>query len=439
MIKIILGLVAIGALIGVASTLPSMKGGSKDIYAYVEYGTASVKETEGGTYSPLSEKKQRVKNGSYVKTEKGIVHIVFPNNSVTSLGEQSEMKVEYVDSSISILQIMGDTYHRVTTLASGKTYEVKTPGTLAAVRGTKFAVSYNANAKKTKVAVTENTVSVSRPQATTTEPTAVSVGSLASVNENLPLSAKNALSVGLTKNDQSIKLWLDRNTLLDQYLGTTPSEFLTAFVAVSGDSSNLKNLRDRLEKTKTSLSAPAPTEKKDDGTSKKGTLKSLLSLGVSQQCSYTFTENNVTSKATIYLAKGMMRIDGTTVTSKASQAFHAILSNKTMYAWGDGMPQGIRMTIPDGNTQAPSQTGGSAQMVDLNKEMNYSCSSWSADTSYFTPPSTIEFMDMSQMINQASPTGATAGTVDVRAAQCGACDSLSEPQKSQCKQALGCR
>ncbi len=432
MMKIILGLVAIGALIGLASFVPSSKKGTQDIIVFVESGNVFTKENSEGTYTPLTEKKVLVANGSYVKTEKGLAHVVFPNNAVTSLGENAEMRVLYSDTGISITQLLGDTYHRIQTLASGKSYEVRTPGTLAAVRGTKFAVSYNAKAKKAKVAVTENTVLVSRPNATGTTPVSVQVGSLAGVDENLPLTASKAVSISLTKNDTSIKNWLDRNTLLDQYVGDNPSGFFEKFVATSGDSGNLKGLRERLEKTK---SATLP--KQEAG--KKGSLKNLLALGGSQKCAYTVTENGITSSATIYLSGEKMRVDSQTTTNGKIENARMLFANKIMYVWGDGMPQGIKMPIPDANTPTPQNTQGTVQMVDLDKEMNYSCSPWSADASYFTPPTSVKFMDISQMINQAVPTGSGSGAGDVQAMQCGACDSLSEPDKTQCRQALGCR
>lgn len=431
--KLILGIVAIGALIGLASFVPSIKKENQDIFVFVESGNVFTKERSEGTYVLLSEKKVLVTNGSYVKTEKGLAHVVFPNNAVTSLGENTEMQIQYNDAGISITQLLGDTYHRIQKLASGKTYEVRTPGTLAAVRGTKFAVSYNANAKKVKVAVTENAVLVSRPSATGTDPVNIQVGSLAGVDENLPLTAKKAISVGLTKNDTSIKNWLDRNTLLDQYIGENPSTFLEKFVATSGDSSNLKNLRERLEKTKSSL-----LPKQEAG--KKGSLKNLLALGVSQKCTYTITEQGMTSSATIYLSGETMRVDSQTTTSGKTESARMLIANKIMYIWGDGMPQGIKMPIPDANTPTSQNTQGNVQMIDLDKEMNYSCSPWSADASYFTPPANVKFMDMSQMMNQVAPTGGVgAGSVDVQALQCGACDSLPEPDKSECRQALGCR
>ncbi|MDQ5962566.1 MAG: hypothetical protein QG653_373 [Patescibacteria group bacterium] len=433
--KIIFGLVAIVAVISFVFLFSSSKKSGADIYLYVESGSVMMKETKESEYKTVLEKKSLLENGSYVKTGKGLAHVVFPNNAVTSLGENAEMQILYEDKNISILQLVGDTYHRVQELSQGKNYEVRTPGTLAAVRGTKFAVSYNATTKKAKVAVTENKVLVSRENATTTKPTEIAVGSLANVDENLSPTATKTITIGLTKNDQSIKIWLDRNMLIDQYLGEDPSQFLENFITTGGDSSNLKGLRERLEKTKLSLLPKQETDRK-------GSLKEIFARGGSQKCTYTIIENGITSSATIYLSGEKMRVDSQTTTNGKAENARMLLTNNIMYVWGDGMPQGIKMPIPDANTPTSQNTQGTVQMVDLDKEMNYSCSPWSADASYFTPPTNIKFMDMSQMMNQVAPTGSTGsggGSIDVQAMQCGACDSLPEPDKTACRQAIGCR
>ena len=115
-----------------------------------------------------------------------------------------------------------------------------------------------------------------------------------------------------------------------------------------------------------------------------------------------------------------------------------IFVEKTNYIWGDSMPQGIRMTVPDSQDSVNS-IPQEAQMFDMNKEMNYSCSPWSVDDSYFKVPNNIKFMDISQMMNQITPTTSTGGTVDIKTAQCSVCDSLPERDKVQCRQTLGCK
>lgn len=432
--KLIVGIVAIGALIGLATLVPITKTSGQDISVYIESGKVSFKNGDASEYKEITEKKFSAKSGSYVKTDKsGTAHIVFPNNSVTSLGNSAEIKLEYADAGISITQLLGDTYHRVAGLAQGKSYEVRTPGTLAAVRGTKFAVSYNANAKKAKVAVTENLVAVSRENATGTEPTKVSVGSLATVDENLPTTAKKAISISLSKTDASMKNWLERNALIDQYAGDDPSAFFSAFVTVSGDSSNLKGLRDRLEKTKSSM-----TNKKTE--SSKGSLRTLLASGASQKCEYTITENDLTSSATIYLSGSKMRIDSKNATKTKTENSSMIIANQTMYIWGDDM-QGIRMSVPDANTSGAGETG-SFQMFDMDKEIGYSCSPWVANESYFSPPRNVQFMNIDQMVPQGNPAGGTmpsGGGADMQAMQCGACDTLPEPDRTACRQEFNCR
>ena len=431
MTKKIWGILALTTIIGLIAIFTFTKKNDQGIYVYVESGTVLTKNTKDDTYVPVSNNKALIKNNSYVKTQSGLAHIIFPDNSVTSLAEQSEIKVAYSKNKISILQLLGTTYERVEKLASGKSFEVQTAGTLAAVRGTKFAVSYNANIKKAKIAVTENIVAVSRVNASTTQPTEVSVGALATVDENLPINGKQSVTVGLTKNDVELKNWLDRNTLIDQYIGKNPNLFFDIFVKERGDTNTLNGLHNRLEKTKTPTKT---TEAKNDNTTKKGSLKNLLALGGSQKCSYTYAGDGVTSSATIYLSTGKMRVDSETIMNTKTIHSHMILMDNTNYIWGDGMPQGIRMTVPDSQASVSSMPQG-AQTFDINKEINYSCSSWGTDTSYFKIPTDIQFTDLTEMMNQFNPVVKTSATVNN---QCSVCESMPEPSKTECKRALSC-
>jgi hypothetical protein len=119
--------------------------------------------------------------------------------------------------------MLGSTYHRVQTLTQGKQYEIRTPNTLAAVRGTKFSVTYNPKMKKTFVSVTEHTVSVSPVTTGTTTkeaPTLIKEGNTASVVEpestsNVSPSTKTLVAVSKTENVQEVKDWISENKPID--------------------------------------------------------------------------------------------------------------------------------------------------------------------------------------------------------------------------------
>ena len=68
------------------------------------------------------------------------------------------------------------------------------------------------------------------------------------------------------------------------------------------------------------------------------------------------------------------------------------------------------------------------------ENIDYNCKPWIVDNSFFTPPSNIEFVDLSQEVLQIEET-----VEQVEEAQCSACDQLPAGQgKEECRQSLGC-
>ena len=116
----------------------------EDIILYKESGLVSIKEPLDSVIKPVTEKSIVIKNKTVVTTgTSSRASVLLPDNSIVSLSANTEITINYTASSTNIFQSLGSTYHRVQTLIAGKSYEVQTPSTLAAVRGTKFAVIFD--------------------------------------------------------------------------------------------------------------------------------------------------------------------------------------------------------------------------------------------------------------------------------------------------------
>ena len=77
-----------------------------------------------------------------------------------------------------------------------------------------------------------------------------------------------------------------------------------------------------------------------------------------------------------------------------------------MYTWSSMTPQGIKMSdAMIANAQAGAKTTASGP-VDSNTQVSYSCTPWVTDAAQFTPPSSVTFMDVSAMMQGATPGGA---------------------------------
>jgi hypothetical protein len=238
------------------------------IVLFKESGDVFYKRPGDSDYIQLSATSMEIPNLTSVKTAVGRGSVLLPSNSVISLSENTELSVNFTDNSTSIFQSAGNTYHRVQALLTGKTYEVQTPGTLAAVRGTKFAVAYDKAKSTTKVAVTEHSVSVARikksfePNATTTETkleeVQVTEGSSAKITESTttpatsggkptPIDKTPKLVVSKIDDDTELKSWVDENKARDPILDKLKS-----------DIPDLKVYREQLENT---LKSPIPQTK----------------------------------------------------------------------------------------------------------------------------------------------------------------------------------
>ena len=191
---------------------------------YRTNGEVFFKKDGDNNFSVFSGENIQLPNKTTVKTVNGKAYVLFEDTSVITLKENTEIVVKIEDKNISILQMFGKTYHRVETLLAGKTYEVRTPTTLAAVRGTKFGVSYDLTKKETKIAVTESKVAVKDIEdmmSTSTIPaeefTLVGEGNTATINSAQNSGPKDRpITLTKTENESEMKDLVDDEAVMDE-------------------------------------------------------------------------------------------------------------------------------------------------------------------------------------------------------------------------------
>lgn len=198
---------------------------SKGIILYKESGLVYIKNKGEETITPVGSDSIEIKNQTEVITgSSSRASVLLPDNSMISLSENTSIIINYSSYGTSVFQSLGQTYHRVQKLVTGKSYEVQTPNTLAAVRGTKFSILYDGSTKKTKIAVTENLVAVSRIKktegvSTTTleSPVLVGAGNAANVNEYKVGETKKESQVEIVTIIESpdISSWINENKSVD--------------------------------------------------------------------------------------------------------------------------------------------------------------------------------------------------------------------------------
>jgi hypothetical protein len=205
---------------------------------YKESGFVGWKKQGESDYVRIEADELTLPNNVYIKTaDDGRGYVILPDNSMISLDKNTEILVSYSPKKTSIQQLLGQTYHRVESLVSGKEYEVRTPGTLAAVRGTKFGVSYDKKRRKTSVSVTEHKVDVvpieRMDEIATTTGRSVETGNTAILDDapqvstttpEAPVKARTAMLVQRTEKMTEEKKWVDENNLLDKELDKRKEE-----------------------------------------------------------------------------------------------------------------------------------------------------------------------------------------------------------------------
>lgn len=168
-------------------------------------------------------------------------------------------------------------------------------------------------------------------------------------------------------------------------------------------------------------------------TSDQKSLKDLMGMQ-NQECSFIDAQSK--SEGKIYVGSGKFRGDFSSDVNGQVMQSHMISDGKDFYIWTNDQKQGLKMTIQ--NLEQP-QTSADNNNIDINKKLDYKCSSWVVDSSVFTLPKDIKFMELPVMkIPTSATTSGTNGGGSMKTQQCAACESLSGDAKAECKKALSC-
>lgn len=167
-----------------------------------------------------------------------------------------------------------------------------------------------------------------------------------------------------------------------------------------------------------------------------GTWQSILAQGKDVTCEFTTrdAENDVRTEGVVYVAGSRLRGDFTTTQEGQPYDMSIIRDDAYTYTWGTS-PEGkmaFKFANATGTTPAATEAA-SRDPFESDAEVTYSCSSWNVEDERLTPPTEIEFSDMSSMMPASA--GAAPGAAS---AQCGACDSAPAEARAQCRAALGC-
>lgn len=140
-----------------------------------------------------------------------------------------------------------------------------------------------------------------------------------------------------------------------------------------------------------------------------GSWTDLVKLGGAYSCTIASTAMTGAGEAdtsgTVYVAGTDLRGDFTSTVNGKVEETHMIRVGDLSYVWSSSLPQGMVMTITGDGAKSGDTVGTSGMGVDDNASYEWDCNPWSKDESKFAPPSNIEFMDLSSMMQGAGIPG----------------------------------
>jgi len=169
----------------------------------------------------------------------------------------------------------------------------------------------------------------------------------------------------------------------------------------------------------------APDEAIEETTS----LRDMISEGQNQLC--TFSDSETGGVGTVFIGDGNIRGDFQSDIDDAATVAHlVVLNSEDAYVWMEGQTQGYKASMSE-LTDLSNAAGGD-KSLDVNKAVDYECYPWTPDASQFELPDTVDFQDMSAMMEGAE------NFEDQISAQCSACASLPADAQEACLQQLNC-
>jgi hypothetical protein len=148
-----------------------------------------------------------------------------------------------------------------------------------------------------------------------------------------------------------------------------------------------------------------------------------------QHCS--FNDSQTQSRGEVYIGSGKMRGDFMTPAGGEATTSHVVSDGDNIYIWTDGSEAGVKTSLTDIEELDSDSESIQSQSVDLDREVDYTCSSWSVDDTMFDLPD-IAFQDLGELL-PASPDTQTPGPLG-----CDACNSLPAESAAACREALEC-
>lgn len=187
-------------------------------------------------------------------------------------------------------------------------------------------------------------------------------------------------------------------------------------------------------KSETQPSTSTKTEQTAKTTSQSGSLKDIFANGGNKKCTFSTKTETSETLGTFYVSGTNTRGSMVATSNGKSTTTNIVRNGDTFYIWGDSLPTGMKITMSV--DEMSSKIGqGQTSAINPDAKVDFKCGNWSVDSSLFTPPSSVKFIDASNVIKGVTGTQ----TAPSSASQCSLCSSLTGAAKTSCMTSFHCQ
>ncbi|MCA9344571.1 hypothetical protein KC946_01925 [Candidatus Saccharibacteria bacterium] len=128
------------------------------------------------------------------------------------------------------------------------------------------------------------------------------------------------------------------------------------------------------------------------------TLANLLANDKTITCTFSYSNEESNFNGTGYFANGEnMRVNYSGQVNGKDTNFSTIVTGGTSYFWNNETNKGFKSSVDPATLQPTNDSSSDNQGIDPDKNIKFDCSDWQVDTAMFSPPSNVDFTDLSNI------------------------------------------
>ena len=132
--------------------------------------------------------------------------------------------------------------------------------------------------------------------------------------------------------------------------------------------------------------------------SEKKSLKELLGLGISQKCTFEIDNEDQMTKGELLINGNKFKQSMEIASEEGVMKINSISDGEYFYSWNEGVDgSGTKIKIEE-NTTTPDENMEEAENTIWEEKFDYKCTPISLSETDLTLPSDIEFVDLSEMM-----------------------------------------